>query len=115
MVKHALEAFGPEGITHLADLTKHRACRFASAAVYADEDGELHTFADDTRRPGTIAAVSERGDGPRSWLDLWSISVPEGATTTLAAMPLAEQEQVFAEWRGRSVVAALGSSLATRR
>ncbi|MBK3575966.1 xanthosine triphosphate pyrophosphatase [Streptomyces sp. MBT65] len=114
MVKHALEAFGPEGIVHLADLTKHRVCRFASAAVYADVEGELHTFGDDTRTPGTIAAAPDRGEGPRSWSDLWSIFIPEGSTTTLAAMPLAEQERVFAQWRGTSVVAALGAWLTAR-
>ncbi|MFJ8602305.1 non-canonical purine NTP pyrophosphatase [Streptomyces shenzhenensis] len=111
MVKQALEAFGPDGFTHLADLTKNRACRFASAAVYADVQGVLHTFADDSRKPGAIAAAPDRGDGPRSWSDLWSIFVPEGSTSTLAALPAAEQERVFAEWREDSVVAALGAWL----
>ncbi|AQY20233.1 hypothetical protein T261_00942 [Streptomyces lydicus] len=39
MVKHALEALGPAGLTHLADRTKKRTARFASAAVYVDADG----------------------------------------------------------------------------
>ncbi|WP_338684621.1 non-canonical purine NTP pyrophosphatase [Streptomyces acidiscabies] len=112
MVKQALEAFGPEGFTHLADRTAARACRFASAAVYVDAEGALHTFADDSRKPGTIAKTPDRGSGERSWSDLWSIFVPEGATTTLAALPDAEQERVFAEWRSTSVVAALGAWLA---
>jgi inosine/xanthosine triphosphate pyrophosphatase family protein len=99
MVKQALEPFGPGGFTHLADLTEKRTCRFASAAVYVDARGELRTFADDSRKPGSIASAPDRGDGPRSWSDLWSICVPEGATATLAALPPAEQEQVFAEWR----------------
>ncbi|MGW6021285.1 hypothetical protein [Streptomyces sp. NPDC055099] len=81
--------------------------------MYADGDGELHTFADDTRSPGTIASAPDRGDGPRSWSDLWSIFVPEGSTTTLAAMPIPDQEKVFAQWRGKSVVAALGAWLST--
>ena len=55
------------------------------------------------------------GDGPRSWSDLWSIFVPEGATSTLAALPAAEQEPVFAEWQADSVVAALGAWLSGRR
>ncbi|MEV0115276.1 non-canonical purine NTP pyrophosphatase [Streptomyces sp. NPDC050844] len=113
MVEHALEAFAPEGIVHLADLTKHRVCRFASAAVYADGDGDLHTFADDTLTPGTVAAASHRGEGPRSWSDQWSIFIPEGSTT-LAAMPPAEQERVFAQWRSTSEVAAVGAWLAAR-
>ncbi|MBE4741419.1 non-canonical purine NTP pyrophosphatase [Streptomyces caniscabiei] len=112
MVKQALEAFGPAGFTHLADLTEKRTCRFASAAVYADADGELHTFADDTREPGTIAMAPDRGHGSRSWSDLWSIFVPKGATATLAALPEDEQNRVFAEWGKRSVVAALGEWLA---
>ncbi|WP_330347654.1 non-canonical purine NTP pyrophosphatase [Streptomyces sp. NBC_00582] len=112
MVKQALEAFGPVGLTHLADLTENRTCRFASAAVYVDEQGDLHTFADDSRKPGSIAATPDRGHGPRSWSDLWSIFVPEGTTATLAALPPAEQEQVFAEWAKCSVVAALGQWLA---
>ena len=111
MVKQALEAFGPDGFTHLANLTKNRTCRFASAVVYADTRGELHTFADDSRRSGSIAPAPDRGDGPRSWSDLWSIFVPEGSTSTLAALPAAEQERVFAEWREESVVAALGAWL----
>jgi hypothetical protein len=101
MVKQALEAFGPRGFTHLADLTEKRTCRFASAAVYVDARGELHTFADDSRKPGSIASAPDRRDGPRSWSDLWSIFVPEGATSTLAALPPADQEQVFAEWRAQ--------------
>ncbi|MGW2890804.1 non-canonical purine NTP pyrophosphatase [Streptomyces griseoruber] len=112
MVKQALEAFGPAGLTHLADLTENRTCRFASAAVYADAEGALHTFADDSRKPGTIAPAPDRGSGLRSWSDLWSIFVPEGATSTLSALPPAEQDQIFAEWRGNSVVAALGAWLA---
>ncbi|MFF4520452.1 non-canonical purine NTP pyrophosphatase [Streptomyces bluensis] len=115
MVKQALEAFGPSGFTHLADLTEKRTCRFASAAVYVDARGELQTFADDSRKPGSIASAPDRGDGPRSWSDLWSIFVPEGATSTLAALPPAEQEQVFGEWRADSVVAALGAWLAEDR
>ncbi|MGW1053550.1 non-canonical purine NTP pyrophosphatase [Streptomyces sp. NPDC002521] len=112
MVKHALEAFGPDGLTHLAALTKTRSCRFVSAADYVDADGELHTFANDTRRPGTIAPVPDRGDGPRSWSDLWSIFIPDGASTTLAALPTEEQNRVFNEWRRGSVVAAMGEWLA---
>lgn len=112
MVKQALEAFGPDGFTHLADLTKRRTCRFASAAVYVDSRGELHTFADDSRQPGSIAPAPDRGDGPRSWSDLWSIFVPDGSTSTLAALPADEQEQVFTVWREESVVAALGAWLA---
>ncbi|MER6011560.1 non-canonical purine NTP pyrophosphatase [Streptomyces bluensis] len=112
MVKQALEAFGPNGLTHLADLTAKRTCRFASAAVYVDEQGELHIFSDDSRKPGSIAAAPDRGDGPRSWSDLWSIFVPEGATATLAALTPAEQDRVFAEWAKCSVVAALGRWLA---
>ncbi|MFI0808149.1 non-canonical purine NTP pyrophosphatase [Streptomyces echinatus] len=112
MVKQALEAFGPVGLTHLADLTEKRTCRFASAAVYADADGALHTFADDSRKPGTIAPAPDRGTGPRAWSDLWSIFVPEGATSTLSALPPTEQDRIFDEWRGDSVVAALGAWLA---
>ncbi|WP_369387241.1 non-canonical purine NTP pyrophosphatase [Streptomyces sp. CG1] len=112
MVKHALEAFGPDGLTHLAALTRTRSCRFASAAVYVDADGELHTFADDTRSPGTIAPVPDRGDGPRSWSDLWSIFIPDGASTTLAALPAEEQHRVFNEWKRGSVVATMGEWLA---
>jgi non-canonical purine NTP pyrophosphatase (RdgB/HAM1 family) len=112
MVKQALEAFGPSGLTHLADLTQNRTCRFASAAVYADADGRLNTFAEDTRGPGTIAAVPVRGNSPRSWSDLWSIFVPYGAATTLAALPEDEQNRVFDEWGKSSVVAALGEWLA---
>ncbi|CAM5719979.1 dITP/XTP pyrophosphatase [Streptomyces alboniger] len=112
MVKQALEALGPDGFTRLADLTTNRTCRFASAAVYVDAQGELHTFADDSRKPGSIAPVPDRGNGPRSWSDLWSIFVPEGSTSTLAALPAAQQEQVFAEWREESVLAALGAWLA---
>ncbi|MDN0193892.1 non-canonical purine NTP pyrophosphatase [Streptomyces sp. S.PNR 29] len=112
MVKQALEAFGPDGLTHLADLTAKRACRFASAAVYVDEQGELHTFSDEFRKPGTIAATPDRGDGPRSWSDLWSIFIPEGATATLAALPPVQQDQLFGEWAKCSVVAALGEWLA---
>ncbi|HEY8982383.1 MAG TPA: non-canonical purine NTP pyrophosphatase [Streptomyces sp.] len=111
MVKQALEAFGPEGFTHLADLTATRACRFASAAVYVDAEGVLHAFADDSRKPGTIAKTPDRGSGERSWSDLWSIFVPEGATSTLAAMPYTEQQRLFAEWQGTSVVAAMGAWL----
>ncbi|MFF4802302.1 non-canonical purine NTP pyrophosphatase [Streptomyces sp. NPDC001351] len=112
MVKQALEAFGPSGLTHLADLTKGRSCRFASAAVYADADGRLKTFAEDGRKPGTIAAAPVRGSSSRSWSDLWSIFVPNGATTTLAALPEDEQNRVFTEWGKSSVVAALGGWLA---
>ncbi|MGW1006483.1 non-canonical purine NTP pyrophosphatase [Streptomyces sp. NPDC002520] len=112
MVKQALEDFGPGGLTHLADLTKNRTCRFASAAVYADADGRLKTFAEDTRSPGTIAAAPVRGNSPRSSSDLWSIFVPEGAATTLAALPEDEQNRVFAERGKSSVVAALGEWLA---
>ncbi|MFD9107059.1 non-canonical purine NTP pyrophosphatase [Streptomyces bottropensis] len=111
MVKQALEAFGPYGFTHLADLTKNRTCRFASAAVYIDAKGGLRTFSDDSRKPGSIAPAPDRGHGSRSWSDLWSIFVPEGSTSTLAALPAAAQEQVFAEWREKSVVAAMGAWL----
>lgn len=112
MVKHALEAIGPHGFTHLADLTRTRACRFASAAVYTDTDGQLHTFADDTRSPGTIAPAPDRGNSPRSWSDLWSIFVPDGASTTLAALPAQEQHRLFSEWGTSSVVATMGEWLA---
>ncbi|MFE3527254.1 non-canonical purine NTP pyrophosphatase [Streptomyces sp. NPDC059161] len=112
MVKQALEAFGPDGFTHLADLTEKRTCRFASAAVYLDEHGELHTFPEESRKPGTIAATPDRGDGPRSWSDLWSIFIPEGATATLAALPLVQQDRLFGEWAKSSVVSALGEWLA---
>jgi inosine/xanthosine triphosphate pyrophosphatase family protein len=115
MVEHALEAVGPQGFTHLADLTQSRACRFASAAVYADADGQLHTFADDTRGPGTIATTPNRGNGPRSWSDLWSIFIPDGASTTLAALPAEQQQRLFNEWGRRSVVAAMGEWLAQSR
>ncbi|MEU0171589.1 non-canonical purine NTP pyrophosphatase [Streptomyces iakyrus] len=115
MVKHALAAVGPQGFTHLADLTQTRACRFASAAVYADADGQLHTFADDTRGPGTIAPTPNRGNGPRSWSDLWSIFIPDGASTTLAALPAEQQQRLFSEWGRRSVVAAMGEWLAQSR
>lgn len=112
MVKQALEAIGPSGFTHLADLTEKRTCRFASAAVYADADGRLKTFAEDTRSSGSIAAAPDRGNSPRSWSDLWSIFVPNGAATTLAALPQGEQNRVFAGWAKTSVVAALGEWLA---
>ncbi|MFE4175081.1 non-canonical purine NTP pyrophosphatase [Streptomyces sp. NPDC056909] len=112
MVKHALDAFGPRGLTHLADLTATRTCRFASAVVYVDAEGELHAFADDMRKPGTVAPEPRRGTGERSWSDLWSIFVPEGAETTLSALPADEQERLFSEWRRHSVVSALGSWLA---
>lgn len=112
MVKHALEAFGPGGLTHLADRTKDRVCRFVSAAVYVDASGDLHVFADDTRQPGTIALEPARGAGERAWSDLWSIFIPRGAATTLSALPSAEQDWFFAEWRKASVVAALGAWLA---
>lgn len=112
MVKQALDAFGPEGLTHLAGLTAKRTCRFASAAVYVDEQGELHTFADESRQPGTIAPTPDRGDGARSWSDLWSIFIPEGAATTLAALPPDQQDHLFGEWAKTSVVAALGEWLA---
>ncbi|MCN9243558.1 hypothetical protein NGF19_22675 [Streptomyces sp. RY43-2] len=81
---------------HLADLTAKRTCRFASAAVYADAEGALHTFANDARKPGNVAQAPDRGNGQPSWSDLWSIFVPNGAATTLAALPEDEQNRVFA-------------------
>lgn len=115
MVKQVLEAIGPHGFTHLADLTEKRICRFVSAAVYADAGGRLHTFDEETRSPGTIAAEPDRGSGARAWSDLWSIFVPDGATRSLAALPENEQNRLFAEWGERSVVAALGRWLAQGR
>ncbi|MGX1668634.1 non-canonical purine NTP pyrophosphatase [Streptomyces sp. NPDC055400] len=111
MVKHALEALGPGGLTHLGDRTEKRACRFSSAAVYVAQDGQEHIFADDTRKPGTISAEPVRGFGERAWSDLWSIFVPQGASTTLSALPSDEQDRFFAEWRKASVVAAMGAWL----
>ncbi|MEV8392926.1 MULTISPECIES: non-canonical purine NTP pyrophosphatase [unclassified Streptomyces] len=110
MVKHALEAIGPRGLTHLADLTAKRTCRFASAVVYVDARGELHAFADDLRKPGHRCARA----GQRSWSDLWSIFVPEGCDTTLSALPAEEQDRLFTEWRKHSVISALGAWLAGR-
>ncbi|MFI7097173.1 non-canonical purine NTP pyrophosphatase [Streptomyces lydicus] len=112
MVKHALEALGPAGLTHLADRTEKRIARFASAAVYVDADGQQHVFGDDTRAPGTIAAVPRRGTGERAWSDLWSIFIPQGADTTLSALPPEEQDRFFAQWCRTSVVAAMGVCLA---
>ncbi|MGW2082148.1 non-canonical purine NTP pyrophosphatase [Streptomyces sp. NPDC001939] len=114
MVKHALDAFGVHGMTHLANLTKRRVCRFKSAAVYVDSDGRLETFADDSRQPGTIAITPDRGDGPRSWSDLWSIFIQEGGSTTLAALPRDEQDLIFTEWGQTSVVAAMGKWIVSR-
>ncbi|MGW6599411.1 non-canonical purine NTP pyrophosphatase [Streptomyces sp. NPDC055036] len=115
MVKHALEAIGPRGLTHLADLTAKRTCWFASAVVYVDVCGELHAFADDLRKPGTVASEPVRGVGRRSWSDLWSIFVPEGFDTTLSALPAEEQDRLFTEWRKHSVISALGAWLAGGR
>ncbi|MGW3031223.1 hypothetical protein ACWDCB_08295 [Streptomyces sp. NPDC001178] len=68
--------------------------------------------AENARKPGTIAAAPVRGSSSRSWSDLWSIFVPNGVTTTLAALPEDEQNRVFTEWGKSSVIAALGGWLA---
>lgn len=54
----------------------------------------------------------DRGRGSRSWSELWSIFVLNGASATPAALPEDEQSRVFAEWGKRLVVAALGERLA---
>ncbi|WP_245238038.1 non-canonical purine NTP pyrophosphatase [Streptomyces roseochromogenus] len=64
-----------------------------------DAGGQSYTFADDTRSAGTLAPVPDREDGPRWWPDLWSIFIPDGASTTLAALPAEEQNRIFNEWK----------------
>lgn len=51
----------------------------------------------------------------RSRTILWSIFIPDGASTTLAALPAEQQQRLFSEWGRRSVVAAMGEWLAQSR
>jgi hypothetical protein len=66
------------------------------------------------RRPTPGSPRRRALRSPRSWSDLWSIFVPNGAATTPAALPEDKQNRGLTKWRRNVVVAALGEWLAAQ-
>lgn len=108
MVKQLVDAVGAAGVSHLADLTATRRCRFTSALVYVDRHGHGHGTFNDDGKVGTIAHAPVLNPTPESWSPLWQVFIPRGATVPLVALSGAERDRVFTQWRKRSVFAKFG-------
>lgn len=109
MVKQLVDAVGAAGVSHLADLTTTRRCRFISALVYVDAAG--HQVFDDDGGVGSIAHAPTPNPSPDSWSPLWQVFIPRGTNVPLAALSGVERERLFTQSGQRSVFAKLGQWL----
>lgn len=114
MVKHLIDAVGSDGVTHLADLTTTRACRFTSALVYIEANDCILTFTD-TSAEGHVADKPASATGSGAWSALWEVFVASGTSTPLAALNGPERDALLDRWRRHSVFAQLGRWLTSRR
>jgi XTP/dITP diphosphohydrolase len=107
MVKHLIEAVGAAGVSHLADLTTGRRCRFASVVVHVDVAGEPHEFTD----PGRCGRIAAQPAGPLvagAWSVLWNVFIADGTDVPMAALAAGDRAALFERWRAESAFAALG-------
>jgi XTP/dITP diphosphohydrolase len=107
MVKHLIEAVGAAGVSHLADLTTGRRCRFSSVVVYVDRAGGRHEFID----PGRCGRIAARPAGPTvpgAWSVLWNVFIADGTDVPMAALSARDRAALFERWRAESAFALLG-------
>lgn len=81
--KYVQETIGAEGYLKLMAGQENRRCKFVGVLAYADEDGNITTFRDETAT-GTIAkdmdTTALRFD---AWSVLWHIFIPDGTHDVL--------------------------------
>jgi non-canonical purine NTP pyrophosphatase (RdgB/HAM1 family) len=104
VTKYALESIGVAGLLRLSRELPSRTCRFVGALVYVDEDGTPHTFVD-KQAVGTLVQEADATRCSDAWSPLWSIFIPEGATTPLSSLSPAERDALWARWQSHSVYA----------
>jgi len=104
VTKYMLETIGVAGLLRLASGPASRSCRFVGALVFVDADGETHTFLD-KQAVGTLALEPDGTRSAEAWSPLWSIFIPEGASSPLSALPPAERDALWARWQTHSVYA----------
>jgi non-canonical purine NTP pyrophosphatase (RdgB/HAM1 family) len=105
--KYVLQTIGVKGLLALAEALEARTCRFKSALVYVDEQGESRLFMDDAGT-GTLAAYIDQTPCPAAWSDLWRIFVPDGASQPLTALSQAERDRLLLTWQKNSVYTRFG-------
>ncbi|WP_309892410.1 non-canonical purine NTP pyrophosphatase [Archangium sp.] len=103
VTKYVLETIGVAGLLRLASGLP-RACRFVGALVFVDADGATHSFLD-KQGVGTLALEADGNRCAEAWSPLWSIFIPEGASSPLSALSPAEREALWARWQAHSVYA----------
>lgn len=55
-----------------------RRAGFEMALAFADKDGKIHTFTNDTEKGGgTIAQKAVQADSGKSWSEIWKIYIPK--------------------------------------
>ncbi len=81
--QYAQQTIGAEGFIQLMKGKNNRKCKFVGVLAYADENGDITTFRDETAT-GTIAEAMD--DNPLrfdAWSVLWHIFIPEGTDDVL--------------------------------
>jgi XTP/dITP diphosphohydrolase len=104
VTKYMLETIGVPGLLRLASGLPSRTCRFVGALVFVDADGSPHCFLD-KQGVGTLALEADGNRCAEAWSPLWSVFIPEGASSPLSALSLAERDALWARWRTHSVYA----------
>jgi non-canonical purine NTP pyrophosphatase (RdgB/HAM1 family) len=104
VTKYMLETIGVTGLLRLASGLPSRTCRFVGALVFMDADGVPHGFVD-KQAVGTLALEADDQRCAEAWSPLWSVFIPEGASSPLSALSPAERDVLWAHWQAHSVYA----------
>lgn len=102
--KYVTEKIGADGFLRLAENLTNRLCRFQSALVFVDEQGEYHLFESDDF-VGTLAYKKDTATYDFYTEEVWRIFIIDGTDQCFSTFPHEERTQLWKAVENRSVFA----------
>lgn len=112
--KYVTEKIGADGFLRLAENLSNRLCRFQSALVFVDEQGEYHQFESDDF-VGTLSHQKDTTSYDFYTEEVWRIFIIDGTNQCFSTFPLDERTKLWKAVEHRSVFAKFADWLRERQ